>query len=241
MAEASPDGIQLVLKELHLLVQAALLGQDGGLAGQERTVGPQLPGGQCPHQHFPQGPLAPRHVLLQLPGVLLLPLQEPQPLQQTGLLLRVCLGSRASQGPVHASQATAQQQQEAKHPLQVGHEPAEPLQLAGGTGLAHRGLQGSPAPGPGPGRPLQLLLLRLKAPQHLLEEVRQLRFLSVDAARLRQTLATWPVRHRVRGEGFRPRFFLRSWQDPGGARLRNASSLLAGPAAGWSHGGPDLG
>lgn len=85
MAKVAADGVQLVLKEPDPLFQAALLGQDGGLPGQQRGVGTQLPGGQCPHQHLPQGPLAPRYVLLQLLGILLLPLQEPESLQQRGL------------------------------------------------------------------------------------------------------------------------------------------------------------
>lgn len=40
----------------------------------------QLPGGQCLHQHLSQGPLSARHMLLQLPGVLLLPLKKPKSL-----------------------------------------------------------------------------------------------------------------------------------------------------------------
>ena len=84
-AKAAPDGVQLVLKEPDTLVQAALLGQDGGLAGQEGTVGTQLPSRQCPHQNRTQGALAPCHMLLQLPGVLLLSPQEPETLQQRGL------------------------------------------------------------------------------------------------------------------------------------------------------------
>ena len=147
----------MVLKEADPLVQAALLGQDSGLADQQGAIGAQLVGGQCARQHLAQGPLAPRHMLLQLLGVFLLPLQEPQSLQQRGLeprgegavsgarapplpggfqpepagpspprpppaqtrylLVRVAVCARPGQGAVHAVQATAQQQQEAKHTL----------------------------------------------------------------------------------------------------------------------------
>lgn len=85
MAKVAPDGVQLVLKEPDTLIQAALLRQDGGLPGQQGAVGAQLLGGQRLHQHLAQGPLAPRHVLLQLLGILLLSLQEPESLQQRGL------------------------------------------------------------------------------------------------------------------------------------------------------------
>lgn len=85
MAKVAPDGVELVLKEPDPLVQAALLGQDGGLAGQQGAIGAQLLGGQGPHQHLAQGPLAPRHVLLQLLGVFPLPQQEPETLLQRGL------------------------------------------------------------------------------------------------------------------------------------------------------------
>lgn len=43
------------------------------------------------------------------------------------LLIGVAVCGRPGQGAAHADQATAQQQQEAKYALQVGHEPAEPL------------------------------------------------------------------------------------------------------------------
>lgn len=85
MAKVTPDDVQLVLKEPDSLIQAALLGQDRCLASQQGTIGAQLLGRQCLYQHLPQGPLAPRYVFLQLPGVLLLPLQEPESLQQRGL------------------------------------------------------------------------------------------------------------------------------------------------------------
>jgi hypothetical protein len=52
MAEIATDGVQLVLKESDTLLQAALLGQDGGLAGQQGAVGAQLLRRQCPAQHL---------------------------------------------------------------------------------------------------------------------------------------------------------------------------------------------
>lgn len=49
MAKVTPDDIQLVLKKPDPLVQAALLGQDRSLAGQQGTVSAQLLGWQCLH------------------------------------------------------------------------------------------------------------------------------------------------------------------------------------------------
>lgn len=46
-AKVVPDCVQLVLNKADPLVQAALLGQDGGLAGQQGAVGAQLLCGQC--------------------------------------------------------------------------------------------------------------------------------------------------------------------------------------------------
>lgn len=85
MTEVVPDGVQLFLKEPDSVVQAALLGQDPGLGGQQHTIGAQMLFGQLPLQHLPQGLLAPSHVLLQLLSVLLLPQQKPESLQQRSL------------------------------------------------------------------------------------------------------------------------------------------------------------
>lgn len=72
---------------------------------------------------------------------------------------------------MHAGQATAQQQQQTQHTLQVSHEPAETLKLPRSTGLAHHGLQGRLAAGPLVSHLLQPLLLGAKFFKHALEEV----------------------------------------------------------------------